>query len=117
MMMEEKDIETGHGRPYALVTGAASGMGRIYAEKLAAMGYGLVLVDINAAGLEETRCIVNGGMSRGTAVQEANGPNAHDIITVVQDLSASDAADRVYEKTSALGCEVEVLVNNAGLMY
>ena len=116
-MMEEKDIETGHGRPYALVTGAASGMGRIYAEKLAAMGYGLVLVDINAAGLEETRCIVNGGMSRGTAVQEANGPNAHDIITVVQDLSASDAADRVYEKTSALGCEVEVLVNNAGIMY
>ncbi len=54
-MMEEKDIETGHGRTYALVTGAASGMGRIYAEKLAAMGYGLVLVDINAAGLEETR--------------------------------------------------------------
>lgn len=73
MMMEEKDIETGHCRPYALITGAASGMGRIYAEKLAAMGYGLVLVDINAAGLEETRCIVNGGMSRELPYRKPTG--------------------------------------------
>ena len=39
---------------YALVTGAASGMGRIYAQRLAAKGYNLVIVDINAKGLEET---------------------------------------------------------------
>ena len=43
---------------YALVTGAASGMGRIYCKNLAVKGYNVVLVDINAAGLEETERIV-----------------------------------------------------------
>ena len=43
---------------YALVTGAASGMGRIYALKLAQNGYNLALVDINEKGLEETGRIV-----------------------------------------------------------
>ena len=43
---------------YALITGAASGMGRIYAQRLAEKGYGLVLVDINASGLAETEAIV-----------------------------------------------------------
>ena len=36
---------------YALVTGAASGMGRIYSRELALKGYNVILVDINAAGL------------------------------------------------------------------
>ena len=43
---------------YALVTGAASGMGRIYARDLALKGYNVVLVDINAAGLAETEVFV-----------------------------------------------------------
>ena len=90
---------------YALVTGAASGMGRIYALKLAQKGYNLVLVDINEKGLAETELIVR------TEVSDAK------ILIVPQDLSAIDAADQIYEKTEAAGCKVEVLVNNAGLMY
>ena len=39
------------------------------------------------------------------------------ILQVVQDLSAADAADRIFAATGAEGCEVEVLVNNAGVMY
>jgi NAD(P)-dependent dehydrogenase (short-subunit alcohol dehydrogenase family) len=38
----------------ALVTGAASGMGRIAARRLAMEGAKVALVDLNAAGLEET---------------------------------------------------------------
>ena len=91
---------------YALITGAASGMGRIYALKLARKGYSLVLVDINASGLDETVAVV-----RAMVGQELK------ILTVVQDLSASDAADRIYAATEAEGCQVEVLVNNAGVMY
>ena len=91
---------------YALITGAASGMGRIYALKLARNGYSLVLVDINASGLDET-----------VAAVRAMVGHELKILTVVQDLSASDAADRIYAATEAEGCQVEVLVNNAGVMY
>lgn len=101
----EMETKTDVRRPYALITGAASGMGRIYAGRLAEMGYGLVLVDINGRGLEET-CRIVSGAGCGT-----------DVLAVVQDLSATDAADRIYEKTEEHGCRVEVLVNNAGLMY
>lgn len=87
---------------YALVTGAASGMGRIYARRLAQRGYNLVLVDMNAAGLEETAAMIGEGVK---------------VLTIVQDLSHMDAADRIYERTEAEKCEVEVLVNNAGVMF
>jgi NAD(P)-dependent dehydrogenase (short-subunit alcohol dehydrogenase family) len=42
----------------ALVTGAASGLGRATARKLAEAGAGLALVDINRAGLEETAALL-----------------------------------------------------------
>jgi len=44
----------------ALVTGAASGLGRATAQKLAAAGADLCLVDVNRAGLEETAGLVGG---------------------------------------------------------
>ena len=102
-------------RRYALVTGAASGMGRIYALRLAQMGYNLVLVDINAAGLDETASQVKSCVSALETEQDAR--DRFDVMTIAQDLSGSDAADRIWEKTEAAGCEVEVLVNNAGVMY
>ena len=99
-------------KAWALITGAASGMGRVYARRLALMGYNLVLVDINSSGLEETGMIVREELA-------SSGMNAADfkLLPVVQDLSLTDAADTVYERTETAGCEVEVLVNNAGVMY
>ena len=99
-------------KAWALITGAASGMGRVYARRLALMGYNLVLVDINSAGLEETLMAVREDVA-------SSGMNSEDfqLLPVVQDLSQTDAADRVYERTEAAGCEVEVLVNNAVVMY
>lgn len=100
---------------WALITGAASGMGRIYAQRLACMGYNVALTDINAKGLEETAALVR------SAVQESGIPQsskeALQVMTIVQDLSLHDAAESVHAHTSAAGCEVEVLVNNAGIMY
>lgn len=98
---------------FALVTGAASGMGRIYAQRLAAKGYNLVLVDINSGKLEETASIVR----REVAASGHAAGAAFRAVTVVQDLSVPEAADMVFARTQEEGCRVEVLVNNAGLMY
>ena len=101
---------------FALVTGAASGMGRIYSRELALKGYNVVLVDINAAGLAETEMMVKQAVETSEKVP-AEYKGKLKLMTVVQDLSVMDAADKVYEVTEAAGCEVEVLVNNAGVMY
>lgn len=111
MKIEFKDY-----RSYALVTGAASGMGRIYAQRLAAMGYNIVAVDINAAGLSETAAIVAAELDTCVKIS-SEAKNRFKMVQIVQDLSSQDAAESLYAKTQEMGCEVEVLVNNAGVMY
>ena len=101
-------------KAYALITGAAPGMGRIYAQRLAEKGYNLVLVDINGKGLEETESIVRHEVGMSVSLPLRDG---FKVMQVVQDLSQTDAADRIYAHTEAAGCEMEVLINNAGVMY
>lgn len=103
-------------RMWALVTGAASGMGRIYARRLALMGYNLVLVDINQKGLAQTEEIVSSAVSSSETMSEVHKGKFR-ILTLVQDLSAKEAADIIHARTEEAGCDVEVLVNNAGIMY
>jgi short-subunit dehydrogenase len=38
-------------------------------------------------------------------------------LAIAQDLSVQNAADLIHMQTEEAGCEVEVLVNNAGIMY
>lgn len=113
-MMNKKNFK-GYKR-YALVTGAASGMGRIYCKELALRGYNIILVDINAAGLDETERFVAEAVVASEKVP-AESKDSLKMLKVVQDLSVADAADKVFEETETAGCEVEVLVNNAGIMY
>ena len=103
-------------RTYALVTGAASGMGRIYSLQLAQRGYNIIMVDINAAGLDETERMVKAEIEASTEIP-SDRKGAFRMIPIVQDLSVSDAADKIFAATEATGCVVEVLVNNAGVMY
>lgn len=104
----------------ALVTGAASGMGRLYARKLALKGYSLILVDIAAEKLAETadeiRREIVGETGGGPSVTEGSGAGGGFAVrTLVCDLSRQEAAGEVA--AFAQGCDVEVLVNNAGIMY
>lgn len=103
-------------KAWALITGAASGMGRVYAQRLAAKGYNLVLVDINAAGLEETESIVRKDIEQLDGIT-AQCRSSLRVLRITQDLSQMNAADLIFEQTQTAGCEVEVLVNNAGVMY
>ena len=103
-------------RTYALVTGPASGMGRIYSLQLAQRGYNIIMVDINAAGLDETERMVKADIEASTEIP-SDRKGAFRMIPIVQDLSVSDAADKIFAATEAAGCVVEVLVNNAGVMY
>ncbi len=101
---------------WALVTGAASGMGRIYVSRLAGMGYNVVAVDINASGLEETAAIVKDQIASADGISHSQ-KKLFRILPVVQDLSLDTAADSIFARTEEEGCEIEVLVNNAGIMY
>lgn len=101
---------------YALVTGAASGMGRIYARNLAQKGYNLVLVDINGNGLLETEQMVKEVIVSDDSIP-AGVKVRFTVMVIEQDLSAPGAADSIFVKTESAGCKVEVLVNNAGIMY
>lgn len=103
-------------KAWALITGAASGMGRVYAQRLAAKGYNLVLVDINTAGLEETESIVRKDIEQLDGIP-AQCRSSLRVVRITQDLSQMNAADLIFEQTQTAGCEVEVLVNNAGVMY
>lgn len=86
---------------YALITGAASGMGRIYARLLRERGYGLVLVDINSSGLA-------------TLADELGG-DGPDIIIIDQNLASDGAVEAIASAVS--GIDIEVIVNNAGFVF
>ncbi len=88
---------------YALVTGAASGMGRCYAQQLAQKGYGIILVDINADGARE--------LSRTLASEYG----VHAPVLCI-DLTQPTAAEHIVEQCRSNGWRVEILINNAGML-
>ncbi|MBF6333907.1 SDR family NAD(P)-dependent oxidoreductase [Nocardia transvalensis] len=80
----------------ALVTGAASGMGRIVAQRLAAAGYRVAAVDLNETGLAETA---------------RHSPNTS---TYVCDVSDTDAVQATVEKVRADLGQIDHVVHAAG---
>jgi len=81
----------------ALVTGAASGIGKAIVHRFAEAGADLVLVDINLAGLKRVREELS---EYGVSVQ---------IYRV--DLANKDEIDALWEKVG----DIDILVNNAGI--
>jgi short-subunit dehydrogenase len=85
----------------ALITGASSGIGEAIARQLAARGHGLTLV---ARREERLRALA----------EELSGRHDVRAEAIAADLGTAAARDEVASRISALGLEVEVLVNNAG---
>ncbi len=90
------------GSAWALVTGAATGIGSCYARRLARLGYNLVVADNRTEELHATAKAVEAD----TAVK---------VLPMVLDLARIEAADELYEATAAAGIEIDVLINNAGI--
>ncbi|HWC29201.1 MAG TPA: SDR family NAD(P)-dependent oxidoreductase [Dehalococcoidia bacterium] len=85
----------------AVVTGAASGIGRAMAERFAQEGMKVVLSDIEESALQ-------------SAVQELK-QREHDVIGVVTDVAKPEAVDELARQTIATYGKVNLVCNNAGV--
>ncbi len=85
----------------SIVTGASSGLGRAFAERLAINGSDLLLVARDLPRLEECA----GLLARTHSVK---------VETMAADLSCPDAAPNVFARLREMGAAADVLVNNAG---
>jgi short-subunit dehydrogenase len=88
--------------PYALVTGASSGIGTAFAHELAQQGKNLVLVARRIDRLE-------------SLAQELSGKHGIDVRVFPSDLGLIDAAADLYHSVKTAGIEVDILINNAGV--
>lgn len=86
-----------------LITGAAGGMGRTFAQRFAAEGARLILTDVEQSGLEES-----------TALIRSQGADcAAHLVNLASESEILGFAERVRSQHPRL----DVLVNNAGIAY
>lgn len=87
----------------ALVTGAASGIGRAVAERLATMGAHVAIADINQAGAHEVAASIGAQHGDGRA------------IALGMDVADENSIDRGVEDLVLAYGGVDIVVSNAGL--
>ncbi len=88
----------------ALVTGAASGIGRATANRLAHAGAHVVATDINAAGVLEVA----------EAINDAHGEGR--VLAVPTDVTDEAHVQRVFREAAVTFGGVDIVVSNAGLL-
>ncbi len=88
---------------HVLITGGASGIGRLMAKKLAALGGRISVWDIHRQNLDAVIAELNA-----TASGSAHG--------FLCDVSKRDVVYRVAEETRAAAGAVDILINNAGVV-
>jgi len=86
----------------ALVTGAASGIGRACALRLAKEGAKVAVADRDAAGLEKTRAAIVHG--------------AGDALAIAVDVSSSRSVDEMVDRTVTAYGHLDILVHCAAIL-
>lgn len=89
---------------WALVTGASSGMGLIYARKLAERGYNILAVSNQEEELQKTASDIRSDFNV-------------DAVALCRNLAEDGVAEALAEYCDGRGMEVEVLVSNAGMFF
>ena len=85
----------------AIITGAASGIGRACAHLFAARGAHVVVADVNEAGAQE--------------VARELGDGGHEPLAVAVDVTRRDSVESMVETTLARFGGLHILVNSAGI--
>lgn len=89
----------------AIITGAAAGIGRATAVRFAESGAsGLVLADVDQAGLAETARLVAGGSPR------------TETLAVPTDVTDVRSLEQLYEATVSRFGGIDIVFNNAGIV-
>ncbi|MBU5477664.1 SDR family NAD(P)-dependent oxidoreductase [Eubacterium sp. MSJ-13] len=92
---------------YALITGGTSGIGFAMAGEFLERGYGVIIASSSRKNLAIAK--------RKLEVKKSKiVNNTRYIITIEQDLSVPDGAQKLYHKAKSIGVDIEILVNNAG---
>jgi all-trans-retinol dehydrogenase (NAD+) len=86
----------------ALITGAASGIGRLLATRLANAGAKLVLWDIDPAGLSQAQAELTSA--------------GHEVDVYTCDLTSREEIATVAAQTLAESGAIDILINNAGIV-
>ena len=85
----------------AIVTGAARGIGRVIAERLAAEGADVAVCDLQAEWLSETVAAVEGAGRK--------------AIAIAVDVSSAEGVEAAVAQAISTFGKVDILVNNAGI--
>lgn len=91
-------------RPVALVTGASFGIGAEFARVFAEKGYDFILVARSEDKLREL-------------AKELLSLYGSNCTVIASDLGQPNAAQKLFDEVAQHGLQVDVLVNNAGLLY
>ncbi len=85
----------------ALITGAAGGIGKEFANIHASQNDNIVAVDLNAEGLAALK-------------NELERQYDIEVYTIVKNLAQLSSAEEIYDEVKSQGIEVDYLINNAG---
>src|ERR1700710_2942800 len=92
---------SGQNKGAALITGASTGIGAVYADRLAKRNYDLILVARNAGRLREL-------------AQRLESETGRSVETFVADLNNRSDLGRVADRLR-MDTQITMLVNNAGV--
>jgi uncharacterized protein len=98
--LQQEDIMTAQKKPLAVITGATSGIGKAYAERLAASGYNLVITG-------RRKQIID------TVADRLRTAHGTDVQVVIADLSVIQDLNNLVSLVQSLD-SIDILINNAG---